>query len=590
MKGENEKSNNNNTKDNIWNNIQLLKESNTNKDQINNNDVSKEVNKKSISDEFFMENDWESTNEIIYKQKILDEAWVKNSEYLNINELQNNIPSFHYLDKHCSSLESLLPEKTFQALIKDQTNFYQSYSKKLERKGIPPKFMHDFLLNIFNIKDIDKSHYNSNYTIIFKDHDPNNLGDFVPYFTGKETLKESLPYHYLNEKGIRELKIILWMICDNYRNIAFSPIIIKLVSLILIFCDKYETFEIICKIIEQDTQINEDNEYRIRWRLKFSYEENKKIISSISQCLKELSPKYRNKYYENLTHIFFNCDDLYEDMCFNFFLNYLNFYGIIRLFPFFIIEGVKSFYRLIYAIETELYNMEFADKNEVIPKIREKCKKIENIQELFNISYKFKLTRYNNKYIFQKTEENDSLNNTRNDFYLPTFKGGNLLTDYEIIQLWKVLPFEFKIKNATLIYQASKDGYNLPNIIGMEDKYNKNTNILFLIETEKGDKFGFISSNIIMHTDNKYQRPNTSLLFTINKEPKLYTPIDSDEILYVTSKDFIFGNGPNGPAIQLNQDLKEGDSYPGGCFNNPCLVNDNDGHFSVEKLEIFKLE
>ena len=124
----------------------------------------------------------------------------------------------------------------------------------------------------------------------------------------------------------------------------------------------------------------------------------------------------------------------------------------------------------------------------------------------------------------------------------------------------------------------------------MEEKYNKNTIILFLIETEKGDKFGFISSNLIIHTDNKYQRPSASFLFTIKPKFELYTPIDSDEILYVTTKDFIFGNGSNGPAIQLNQDLKEGDSYSGGCFNNPCLVNDPNGHFSVEKLEIFKLE
>ena len=124
----------------------------------------------------------------------------------------------------------------------------------------------------------------------------------------------------------------------------------------------------------------------------------------------------------------------------------------------------------------------------------------------------------------------------------------------------------------------------------MEEKYNKNTNILFLIETEKGEKFGFISSNLIIHTDNKYQRPNSSLLFSIRPEFNIYNPIDSDEILYVTTKDFIFGNGISGPAIQLNQDLKEGDSYSGGCFNNPCLVKDPDGHFSVKKLEIFKLE
>ena len=544
--------------------------------------IDEDDKKISISDEFFMDDDWESTSELIYKQKILDEKWVKNSEYLNINELQKNIPSFHYLDKHFTNLESSLPEKMFQVLVKEP--------KKLERKGIAPNYMHDFLLNIFGIKDIDKAHYNTNYTLIFKNHDPKNLGDFVPYFSGKETLKESIPYHYLNEKGINELKIILWMICENYRNIAFSPVIIKLISLILIFCNKYETFEIICKLIEQETQLEENTEYLIRWRLKFSYEENKKLINSISQCLKEISPKNRNKYYENLNHIFFNLEDLYEDMCFNFFINYLNFYGIIRFLPFYLIEGVKSFYRIIYALETEFYNIEFKDKNEVIPKIREKCKKIDDIQELFNNSYKFKLTRYNNKYISQKSEEINSSNNTRNDFYLPMFKGGDLLTDYEIIQLWRVLPFEYKIKNASLIYQASKDGYNLPNIISMEDKYNKNTIILFLIETEKEDKFGFISSNIIMHTDNKYQRPSSSLLFTLGKDPKVYTPIDSDEILYVTSKDFIFGNGASGPAIQLNQDLKEGDSYSGGCFNNPCLVKDIDGHFTVKKLEIFKLE
>ena len=212
-------------------------------------------------------------------------------------------------------------------------------------------------------------------------------------------------------------------------------------------------------------------------------------------------------------------------MCFNLFFNHFNFYGIIRLLPYYLIEGVKSFYRLIYAIETEIYDIKLTNKNEVIEQIRKRCKKIDNIQELFNESFKFKLTRYNNKYISQKSEEGGELNNKMNDFYLPTFKGGNLLTDYEIIHLWKILPFEYKIKNASLIYQASKDGYNLPNIISLEDKYNKNTNILFLIETEKGDKFGFISSNLIIHTDNKYQRPNSSLLFTIRPQFNIYSPI-----------------------------------------------------------------
>lgn len=256
-------------------------------------------------------------------------------------------------------------------------------------------------------------------------------------------------------------------------------------------------------------------------------------------------------------------------------------------------EGVKTFYRIIYAIENEICEKTIKIKklNDLVTKIRELSRKINDIQELFNTSYKLNLTRFNNKFKDINGEDlNDKVENKKDEYYLPIIKGGNLLTNYEIIHLWEIMPQEYKIKNGELIYQASKDGYNLPNLIGLEEKYNKKTKVLFLIETQKGDKFGFISSNIIMHTDNQYQRPSTSFLFTIKPKFKLYTPIDSDEILYVTTKDFIFGNGSNGPAIQLNQDLKEGDSYSGGCFKNPCLVSDPDGHFIVKKLEVFKLE
>ena len=276
-----------------------------------------------------------------------------------------------------------------------------------------------------------------------------------------------------------------------------------------------------------------------------------------------------------------------------FFFFHINFYGIIRFLPLFLVEGVKTFYRIIYAIENEICEKRIKIKklNELVFKIRELSRKIKDIQELFNTSYKLNLTRYKNKFKDINGEDlNDKIENKKDEYYLPTIKGGNLLTDYEIIHLWEILPQEYKIKNGELIYQASKDGYNLSNLIGLKEKYNKKTKVLFLIETQKGDKFGFISSNLIMHTDNQYQRPSASFLFTIKPKFKLYSPIDSDEILYITTKDFIFGNGSNGPAIQLNQDLKEGDSYSGGCFKNPCLVSDPDGHFIVRKLEVFKLE
>ncbi len=583
MQNEKKKTENKLSRKNVltgWENIEVVKE--------NNNDK-----KRSIADEFLMEDDWESNEEEIYKDEIVKQSWIKDNIYLNVDQIKNSIPSFHYLDKHCSLLESALPEKTLETFYKEANFFSQPNTKKICRKGISPKYLNRFILKLFDIKKIDKSIYNNKYKIIFKDHDTKDLEDFVPYFSAKKTLKECLPFHYLNENGIEELKILLWMISDTYRNITFCPYLMKLISILLIFCDKYETFEVICRIIEDDKKIEEDDENHLKWRLKFSYEDNKKLILSIKECLKDISPKNRSKYYAIFDKLNFNIEEIYEDMCYNLFLNHLNFYGIIRLLPFYLKEGVKCFYRLIYAFENQICEKKFSvnSKNEAIETIRKLCKNIEDIPELINISLKSNITKSNNKYLLQKTDSNDILKNKSNDYYLPFFKGGNLLTDYEIIHLWEMLPFEYKIKNATLIYQASKDGYNLPNIIELENKYNKNTNILLLIETLKGDKFGIISSNLIIHTDNKYFRPSSSLLFTLRPKFELYTPhTDSDEILYVTTKDFIFGNGPNGPAIQLNQDLKEGDSYSGGCFNNPCLVSDSDGHFSVRKLEIFKLE
>ena len=418
MNSKNDKANH--KKGNLFNFLNLGKsksDSNSNPKSKNCLDVKKEESKKSISEEFIMEDDWDSTDEQIYKQKIIDSPWIQKNEYININEIGKNFPSFHYFDKHCTILESGLPEKTFQSLLKQQNINDNQNIKKIGRKGIPPNYMHNFLLKLFDIKDIDKSHYDKYYSLIFKNHDITNLEDYAPYFSDKKTLKENLPFHYLNDKGIGELKIILWLISDTYRNIAYSQLIIKIISLLLLFCDKYETFVIMCKIIEHDPHIDEDSDNKIRWRLKFSYDDNKKLISSIFQSLKELSPKNTNKYIQNLEHLFFNVEDLYEDMCFNFFLDYLNFYGIIRLLPYYLIEGVKSFYRLIYAKETEIYDMNFTHKDEVIPKIREKCQKNEGIQELFNISFKLNLTRYNNKYINQKVDNTDIESNARNGFY-----------------------------------------------------------------------------------------------------------------------------------------------------------------------------
>ena len=532
-----------------------------------------------------------TTEDEKFKYKFSQESWVQKNDYINIDLIQDHLPSFEYFFNQCEQLEESCSEKVFNHVLSKPNLFESKNAKNLVRAGVPPKYLHDFLLKLFNLSDITENNYKTQYEYTFKTHDPKNLDDFVPFFTGFKTFKESLPIHYLNEKGLLVVKEILWMINNTYANIEFSPIIIQLISIILVFCNKYETYEIMCKLLEQDYNLKETS--KIRWRLRFNYDDNISIITSISECLREISTATCKELFESFQKIHFRIEQLYEDLCFGFFYKHFNFYGMIRLLPFFLLEGVKSIYRLIYAIEKvlkeELETVTQRDK--VIKRTRDLCNSLENISDLFEISYTFKLTRNNNKYDFQEPPKDKPFINKRNQFYLPKITGeGKILTDWETIHLWELLPFEFTILDMKLIFQGEIDGYNLKNIISLEEIYSKNSNILFLVETYEDEKFGFAMNHLTMHTDNKFLRPGTSMLISIKPKLKVYNPnTDSEEIIYIDSKSLIFGNGPNGPAIHLNADLVEGDSYGGGCFNNPSLVGTNN-HFKIKKIEIFKLE
>ena len=153
-----------------------------------------------------------------------------------------------------------------------------------------------------------------------------------------------------------------------------------------------------------------------------------------------------------------------------------------------------------------------------------------------------------------------------------------------------MLPFEFTILDMKLIYRGDKDGYDLKKILGLEEIYPKHSNILFLIETLEDEKFGFAMDHLVMHTDNKYLKPGISVLFTIKPKLEIFKPENgSEEILYFDTKTLIFGNGPNGPAIHLDQDLIEGETNEETCFKNPSLVKGKN-QFKIKKIEIYKLE
>ena len=534
--------------------------------------------------------------DFFYKKKFLSEEWFKRSKYIDIDLVQDHLSSFKYLWIECQDLEIICTEKLFNHAMTKPNLFESKNVRNIVRNGIPPKYMNTFLLKLFNITKNTETlmnNYNKILSISLKGYKAEYLDDYVPYFSGLKKLGDCLPVHYLNNSGILALKEILWMLYHLYPQIEYCPLIIQLLSLILVFCNKYETLEIMSCIIGYNLNYDKNEIYKIRWHFRLNYNDNLKIITSITECLKEVSYKSCKELYDHLTNIHFRPEKLYEDMCFGFFYKYFNFFGMIRLLPFYLHDGIKSIYRLIYAIEKctkdELKLIKVPDK--IIGKCRELCNSLDNIKDLFEISYEFNITRNNNKYSEQSNiKENDKhIITYKGQLILPEFKEkSEILNEYQIIHLWENMPKSFKANNVSVTqFQPNKS--KISDII---DKFNKEEKkYIFLIKTTTNEIFGFAINGNFKDTNGKYINIKQGILISIEPIIKIYNiNAEYNEILFIDKDKILFGkDNTDTITIKISEDLSNGETHETDFFNNHCLVNKEDGNFKIELIEIFEL-
>ena len=534
--------------------------------------------------------------DFFYKKKFLSEEWFKRSKYIDIDLVQDHLSSFKYLWIECQDLEIICTEKLFNHAMTKPNLLESKNVRNIVRNGIPPKYMNTFLLKLFNITKNTETlmnNYNKILSISLKGYKAEYLDDYVPYFSGLKKLGDCLPVHYLNNSGILALKEILWMLYHLYPQIEYCPLIIQLLSLILVFCNKYETLEIMSCIIGYNLNYDKNEIYKIRWHFRLNYNDNLKIITSITECLKEVSYKSCKELYDHLTNIHFRPEKLYEDMCFGFFYKYFNFFGMIRLLPFYLHDGIKSIYRLIYAIEKctkdELKLIKVPDK--IIGKCRELCNSLDNIKDLFEISYEFNITRNNNKYSEQSNiKENDKhIITYKGQLILPEFKEkSEILNEYQIIHLWENMPKSFKANNVSVTqFQPNKS--KISDII---DKFNKEEKkYIFLIKTTTNEIFGFAINGNFKDTNGKYINIKQGILISIEPIIKIYNiNAEYNEILFIDKDKILFGkDNTDTITIKISEDLSNGETHETDFFNNHCLVNKEEGNFKIELIEIFEL-
>ena len=550
------------------------------------------------------------------------------TEYFSQSQMEKKIHSYKFLIEELHKIEITSNESTYKHVMSKKVLLNSKNAKTLCRSGVQYRFMKNIILKMFNI-EFSKEDYANKIKDVFKGRSFSELEDQCPSFSDK-TFEESLPFHYLNEKGINALKEVIWLLNGVLPKIEYSPTLLSVTSLLLIFLSKEETYEVLRNIIESDQNVLDLN--KLRWHFRYTIIENIKLDLSIKTCILDLTKDNTGNLLKLIEDMGLPMLDLIKDMTETFFLDYVNFLGILRFLPFFLHEGVKGIYRIIYALislcsltqEAEYYTykrdpnkrgrletvrnkltsneirVKRRPKEEVLKIFKEKSNKIEKFFNLIDIATQWKLTHLNNNYIYQyiPISIRDNLPKLNNLLYIPyLYPESKIINRKEIPKLWELIPSDIKYCNGILLFDKEKNPEcDLNTIYDFGEKLEDNSKIFFVIQTTNDEVFGGLMEHGIKLKENvKYLIPSLSYLFTVRPELKLYEPTDRvhDEIVCFEPGAIRYGYGRDGPAITINYNLQEGSTEKNTVFgNNICLIKDysDEGTFLIKGLEIYIMQ
>ena len=545
---------------------------------------------------------WISGNNIINDQeaenKLISEKWHTYSTYADLDKIKDRMISIKYFIEQQKNLEYYCNEKEIMYLLNKHDGLKSERMKSNIRNGIPIKYTRQILLKLFNVELSDyqiNENYKTRFVSIFKNRDPKSLGDNVPYLYYYDNLNENLGFNYLNNNGLETLKELLWLLYSVVPNIEFCPFLIKIIAFCLIFLNKYEAFAMIKNMIIVDYSIDLNEINNLRFRLRFNYEENKRLIPSFVQSLVNISNTGK-EILQKFEKLGFDFELLIEDMFFSIFAEYFNFLFFHKIFLLYLREGVKVLYRIAYSVLKTFKKdiLEINTPDNVIKLIRSKCYDLKD-PSIFSISYYYKLNHYNNMYDNIKVMEIFSNNNHKN-FYIPTINGDStILSDDDLFNLWSIFPDNFKSKDAKLIYSTDYHDTNLNNIYNIcSDPENSCFNSFIVIKSFKSI-FGVIMSIPFDKSRGRYYKPVHTSIFIIKPFINRYDIIKNSEKIILCSDDkLIIGYGEFGPAIAIDKDLNYGVSYKSDIFGSPSLASlyegfEDENSFKIDKIEIFIL-
>ena len=551
------------------------------------------------------------------------------TQYLDIEKLEQKIPNYRYLNDELNKLEQTTTPSSYQHVMSKKKLLISRNAKQLCRDGIPIKYIKPVLLKMFNVS-FTKEDFDNKRAEVLKGRQFSEMGGQTPTFCDRN-FDEVLPFHYLNEEGIKALKEVLWLLNGVLPKLEYCPSLVGIASVLLLFLSKEETYELLRNVIEAD--INPGDLANIRWHFRYSLNENIRLYLSVVNSIMDISKQSVINQFKLIENYGLPKVKLIQDMSDKFFVDYVNFIGILKFVPFFLYEGVKGLYRYAYGLismcpfkivqqpkkeelkeddSTQIHSMsllsdqitlkydfEKRPEEEVLKLYKDVTNKLENWSFFLDNAKEWDLNHRNNTYVTLKipSKIKELFPRVKKGNYIPSlFADSKILTKEIIPKLWDLIPVDVKYSDGLLLFDklSSPEG-DLNAIYKICEKMDDNIMILFVIKTKNGEIFGGIMDQVIkLYDDGRFRIPISAYLFSVEPEIKIYAPKDRmhSEIVCFEPGALRYGNGEDGPAITLESELKVGWTHKNTVFGNDiCLLKDytDDGEFTIDNLEIYMM-
>ena len=548
------------------------------------------------------------------------------THYLDIEKLEKKVPNFRYLNDELHKLETNSNESTIKHVMSKKVLLNSKNAKQLCRDGIPLKNMRTILLKMFNAS-VTKEDFDNKRAEVLKGRQFSEVGGQVPTFCDK-SFEETLPFHYLNEQGIQALKELLWVVNGVIPKLEYCPCLVSIASILLLFMSKEETYAVIRNIIESDLYTGSLS--NLRWHFRYNLNDNVRLYLSIVNSIMENSKSTVTTQFKLIENYGLPKVRLIQDMTEKFFLDYVNFIGIIKFLPYFLYEGVSGIYRFAYGIiaicpfklvketkqedrqnnfsmsllEDQLtltFDYDKRPEEEVFKLYKDVTNKLENWYFFLDSATEWDLTSRNNGFTSQKipSEMKNLFPEVTKSKYVPAlFPESKILTKDILPKLWAEIPPDVKYSDGQLLLdKASSPDGDLNALYNICEKMEDRVMILFVIKTKNGEIFGGImDQGIKLYEDGRYRTPISAYLFSAEPKVQVWKPKDRmhSEMVCFEAGAFRFGNGEDGPAITLESDLKVGWTQKNNTVfgNNVNLLKDyaDDGEFIIDNLEIYVMQ